>query len=216
MAPWFKTKKHWYLTNFLSTLLMQTFFNELWISFCYKIVEWDKGLNELRKALKLNLTTLVTAQQHYFQMYQITLQERNLSERKARPPYTYRNCSVACFIKVTLSAGVQIEPSVLHSIRDHAVILLQIVLSNPFACQSRWCGGGEFGPWPETKARPERPSPLSKTFFTCADSSLGLLLALPFERKGKGLWSQKGYLVIKTGLLNFTLKKKKGSHKIAV
>lgn len=88
----------------------------------------------MRKALKLNLITLVTAQQHYYQMYQITAEKKiNLSERKARPPYTYRNCSVVCFIKVTLSAGVQIEPSVLHCIRDEAVILLQVVLLNPFA-----------------------------------------------------------------------------------
>lgn len=113
---------------------------------------------------------------------------------------------------MTLSAGVQIEPSVLHSIRDQAVILLQIVLLNPFA----WGSPGlsvslvwAFGPWPETKARPERPSPLSQTFFTCADSSFGLLLALPFERKGKGLWSQNAYLAVKRGLLNFTSKRKK-------
>lgn len=35
-------------------------------------------------------------------------------------------------------------------------------------------------------------------------SKLRLLIELPFETKGKELYSQNGYLVIKRGLLNFT------------
>lgn len=45
----------------------------------------------------------------------------------------------------------------------------------------------------------------------CTGSKFRVLIELPFERKGKELYSRDGYLVIKRGLLNFTFKKKRKS-----
>lgn len=67
------------------------------------------------------------------------------------------------------------------------------------------CEGGEYRPLPGLRPGLRGLFRVNLNMaLPCTGSSLRLLTELPFAKKGKGLYSQNGYLVIKGGLLDFT------------
>lgn len=166
----------------------------------------------MRKAPKLNRITLVIDPAACLLDLSNNFAEKkiNLSEWRARLPCTYRNYSVACFVKVTLKC------------RGSDRILCFVT----FHQRSGWPGlsvvSPVFPPWGwcvrgASTDHVTGPGPGLERPFLC-ELEHGFTLyrlqtqaakELPFERKGKELYSQDGYLVTKRGLLNFTFFKKK-------